>query len=244
MERFSNTFNNKFYNNAKPNKKMKLKFNFKNKKHVGIGILSTLLTILISLIVIKLVVYYLTQNCKKMNLVDYLLSLKLSPCVDKSLIQELEEIVEPNEVFNIADKSYTYEQAKCKCAAYGARLAKKYEIVDAYNKGAEWCSYGWSEGQTAYYPTQRSSWKKLQKGSVKHRDDCGVPGVNGGYFSDSELKFGVNCYGKKPVGSVVKAKKVEDKKNFCELKKNKKASKIRARDNIQPFNKDKWNQNE
>ena len=84
MERFSNTFNNKFYNNAKPNKKMKLKFNFKNKKHVGIGILSTLLTILISLIVIKLVVYYLTQNCKKMNLVDYLLSLKLSISFFKS----------------------------------------------------------------------------------------------------------------------------------------------------------------
>lgn len=240
MERF----NNAFYNNIKPNKKMNLKFNLINKKNIGMGILSTLLTIIIAIIIIKLVIFYITRNCKKLDLMDYMLSLRLSPCVDKSLLQELEEVVERDEVFNIGDQSYTYEQAKCKCAAYGARLAKKYEIVDAYNKGAEWCSYGWSEGQTAYYPTQRSSWKKLQEGSVQHRNDCGVPGVNGGYFSDPELKFGVNCYGKKPVGSVVKAKKVEDKKTFCELKKNKNASKIRSRDNIQPFNKDQWSQNE
>jgi hypothetical protein len=27
---------------------------------------------------------------------------------------------------------------------------------------------------------------------------CGVPGVNGGYFDNPEIRFGVNCYGTKP----------------------------------------------
>ena len=27
---------------------------------------------------------------------------------------------------------------------------------------------------------------------------CGMPGINGGYFDNPELKFGVNCYGVKP----------------------------------------------
>ena len=29
-------------------------------------------------------------------------------------------------------------------------------------------------------------------------DECGKPGINGGYFSDPTMKFGVNCYGVKP----------------------------------------------
>ena len=33
-------------------------------------------------------------------------------------------------------------------------------------------------------------YKKVLKG---HRDDCGKPGINGGYFKDKDLKFGVNC---------------------------------------------------
>ncbi len=27
---------------------------------------------------------------------------------------------------------------------------------------------------------------------------CGTPGINGGYFDNPELRFGVNCYGVKP----------------------------------------------
>ena len=50
----------------------------------------------------------------------------------------------------------------------------------------------------ALYPTQYQSWKKLQSGPEKYRNSCGKPGVNGGYFENSNLKFGVNCYGKKP----------------------------------------------
>jgi hypothetical protein len=49
----------------------------------------------------------------------------------------------------------------------------------------------------AFFPTQKSTWQNLQK-TDKHKNDCGRPGVNGGYFANPYLKFGVNCFGKKP----------------------------------------------
>ena len=99
------------------------------------------------------------------------------------------------EVFHIANQDYTFEQAKCKCDSYNAKLASYDQLVDAYNDGAEWCTYGWSSGQKAYYPTQKCNWEK--KGP-EEKLKCGNPGLNGGFFADPSLKFGVNCYGKKP----------------------------------------------
>lgn len=147
------------------------------------------------------------------------------------------------QVFNIADQIYTYDQAKCKCAAYGSELASYKQIVDAYNNGAEWCSYGWSKGQRAYYPTQKCTWNKLQKNKRK-RFKCGLPGVNGGYFPPN-MKFGVNCYGKRPKGKVIKEKApicndVKEPKGFCELSKNTRAANKLDFDTILPFNEDNW----
>ena len=31
-----------------------------------------------------------------------------------------------------------------------------YPIIEAYKKGAEWCNYGWTQGQLATYPTQKN----------------------------------------------------------------------------------------
>ena len=31
-----------------------------------------------------------------------------------------------------------------------------------------------------------------------HRNDCGRPGINGGFIDNPYVKFGVNCYGVKP----------------------------------------------
>ena len=101
------------------------------------------------------------------------------------------------EVFNISNNLYSYEDAKAVCKAMGSRLATYDEIEDAYTNGAEWSTYGWSEDQHAYFPTQKATWSKLQK--VKgHEHDLGRPGVNGGYFSNPNVRFGVNCYGVKP----------------------------------------------
>jgi hypothetical protein len=105
-----------------------------------------------------------------------------------------------NEVFNISNNLYTYDDAQSVCSAYGAKLATYDQIEDAYNNGADWCNYGWSDGQMAFFPTQKSTWQNLQK-TTDHKNDCGRPGVNGGYFANPYIKFGVNCYGKKPVPS-------------------------------------------
>jgi hypothetical protein len=102
-----------------------------------------------------------------------------------------------DEVFNISNNIYTYDDAKAVCKVYGAKLATYDQLEDAYNNGAEWCNYGWSDGQMAYFPTQKSTWSKLQK-DEKRKNNCGRPGINGGYMGNPNLKFGVNCFGKKP----------------------------------------------
>lgn len=101
------------------------------------------------------------------------------------------------EVFHISNNLYSYDDAQAVCGSFGARLAKYDEIEQSYNSGAEWCSYGWSEGQMAFFPTQKSTWDKLQN-TASHKNDCGRPGVNGGYMGNPDLHFGVNCYGVKP----------------------------------------------
>ncbi len=107
------------------------------------------------------------------------------------------EIIAGKQVFNIPGNTYGYGDAKALCKAYGSRLASYKEIENAYEKGGEWCNYGWSEGQMALYPTQQQTYDKLQD-IEGHEHDCGRPGVNGGYMENPALKFGVNCYGYKP----------------------------------------------
>jgi hypothetical protein len=102
------------------------------------------------------------------------------------------------EVFNVSRNIYTYNDASAVCSALGADLANYEQVQEAYENGADWCNYGWTKGQMATYPTQKETWEKLQKGAAEYRGACGQPGVNGGYFDNPELRFGVNCYGIKP----------------------------------------------
>jgi len=107
------------------------------------------------------------------------------------------DLIARPQVFNIPGNNYVYPDAQALCSAYGARLATYKEVEDSYNGGGEWCNYGWSDGQMALYPTQQKTWENLQK--IKgHENDCGRPGVNGGYIANPAVKFGVNCYGMKP----------------------------------------------
>ena len=49
----------------------------------------------------------------------------------------------------------------------------------------------------ALFPTQQKTFDNLQK--IKgHENDCGRPGVNGGFMANPNIRFGVNCYGNKP----------------------------------------------
>ena len=116
-----------------------------------------------------------------------------------------------NEVFNVSNNAYTYDEAKAVCSIYGAELATYDQIEQAYNNGAEWCNYGWSEGQMAYFPTQKNTWTELQK-NPKTKNNCGRPGINGGFMANPNLKFGVNCFGKKPDPTDDDVRRLESKK--------------------------------
>ena len=94
------------------------------------------------------------------------------------------EILLRPQVFNIPGNEY-------------ARLETYSEVEESYNNGGEWCNYGWSDGQMALFPTQKKTYDELQK-IEGHENDCGRPGINGGYISNPKVKFGVNCYGYKP----------------------------------------------
>jgi hypothetical protein len=102
------------------------------------------------------------------------------------------------QVFNVSRNIYTFEDAEPLCRAFGAELATYDQVKNAYESGADWCNYGWVKGQLAVYPTQQSTYEKLQDGPEHQRMSCGLPGVNGGYFPNAEQRFGVNCYGPRP----------------------------------------------
>ena len=50
------------------------------------------------------------------------------------------------EVFHVNERQFTYDEASAVCAAYDSKLATLEQVLDAYDNGAEWCSYGWSAG--------------------------------------------------------------------------------------------------
>jgi Extracellular link domain len=120
-----------------------------------------------------------------------------------------ESIIVP-EVFHVADNVFTYEESRAVCKAYDAELASYSQVEQAYNSGAEWCGYGWTEGGIALFPTQQSTWEKLQKEQdPEKRIECGRPGINGGYFEPT-MKFGVNCFGVKPNKKITQKMSAED----------------------------------
>lgn len=173
----------------------------KDTKPIFVSICENILWILLVIIIFVDFFKYVVGITFNINLWNLLPNRSPTHVIDSSnnIIDSSnnEVVIEKNEVFNISNNLYTYDDAQSICAAYGATLATYDQIEDAYNNGGEWCNYGWSVGQAAYFPTQKSTWNKLQKTS-NHKNDCGRPGVNGGYMANPNIKFGVNCYGKKP----------------------------------------------
>lgn len=122
-----------------------------------------------------------------------------STSLTPSSLKNMEKILPGgNQVFNVSSNRYTYYDAAPLCKALGAELATYEQVKEAWAKGADWCNYGWVEGQMAVYPTSDETYTKLQKGPEEQRMACGRPGLNGGYFDNPEMRFGVNCYGTKP----------------------------------------------
>ena len=152
------------------------------------------------------------------------------------------------EVYNIDSNDFTYYDAPLVCKALGAELATYNQVLNAHKEGANWCNYGWSSNQLALYPIQKDMWDKLQQNedNGNKKNSCGKPGVNGGYFNNKNLKFGVNCYGHKidPDPSKIVYGKDTSVLNTLSKKSNKLnkfKSMISKNDlEIRPFNTNKW----
>jgi hypothetical protein len=164
-----------------------------------IGVL--VIAILIVLILVNAFQYFFSINVTAYVNGLFTPKTQVDIVVDQSTYQPepstVPEIKFRKQVFNIPGNYYNYQNAKAICQAYGAKLANYEQIDNAYNEGAEWCNYGWSDGQMALFPTQQQTFNNLQ--TIKgHEHDCGRPGINGGFIANPNVKFGVNCYGDKP----------------------------------------------
>jgi hypothetical protein len=228
-----------------------------NTKRIIIAIISLILLCLFLYVIISYV-YFSQKECyEKKGFFEYLFNfdssevciMEKAPLKPKPLPKEVPRtplFSDKKEVYHIANQNYTFEQSKCKCESYGGRLATKSELIDAYNNGANWCSYGWSEGQNAYYPTQQCEYDKITEENKRlpksQQKNCGLPGLNGGHFTNPNLKFGINCYGVKPKGSIHNLKKPYcPPMNFCKLENNYDANNKLDSDEVMGFNNEKWN---
>ena len=168
----------------------------------GINIMSIIIiAILIVLVIINAFEYFFSINVTAYIQGLFSPKTQVDIVVDQSSIQPspapVPTIRFKKQVFNIPGNYYNYNNARALCKAYGAELATYDQLEKAYNDGAEWCNYGWSANQLALFPTQQKTYNTLQ--TIKgHENDCGRPGVNGGYIANPNVRFGVNCYGNKP----------------------------------------------
>ena len=160
----------------------------------------------------------------------------------------VERILPPaKEVFTVSKNDYSYYDAAPLCKALGAELATYEEVKKAWQNGADWCNYGWVKGQMAVYPTQKGTYEELQQGPEDQRGACGKPGLNGGYFDNPELRFGVTCTGKRPPQSSHDATSVTSGSTkpltASGLEFEKKVQQFKAESDsmgVLPFNKEKW----
>jgi hypothetical protein len=215
------------------------------------SIMNNPLNILLILIILSIIVYFIYKAGNFSDPTTYIKNMaNLSRMSQSAPIGPL-PLPLPAEVYNIADQKYNYQQAKCKCASYGSRLATVDEVNKAYNNGAEWCKYGWTEGGYVIFPTQESTYNTLkqkinnervyngQRPLVNPYTKCGRPGLNGG-LADKKSKFGVNCFGMKPPGAVVTPTSPTPPPLIdpCTLEEN--AEEVENTDKILPFDDDKW----
>ena len=166
---------------------------------------------------------------------------------------ELEVQQPEEEVFHISNNKYNYEDAKAICKAYDSELATYKQVENSYQKGGEWCGYGWSQDQMALFPTQQTTYDKLKSNGKEVQYNCGRPGINGGHIANPYIKFGVNCFGKKPKAGdddmarmaisgdnlpmTAEQKELQAKTQYWKDN----ASKLLQ---ITSFNKDKWSRND
>lgn len=222
----------------------------------GGGIISNIMIAILVLYMIFLFIEYVLKVNITTNISDLFsntpnINIKMEKVdeLDKDKNSKINIINKLNkEVFNIPGNYYSYDDARLVCKAMKSDLATYEQIEKAYNSGAEWCNYGWSEGQMALFPIQKKTYDKLQN-IEGHESDCGRPGINGGHFDDSNIKFGVNCYGIKPEINEPSEKLMDNMTFFPQSQKDlemkEKLDFLKTKMNdiiISPFNVKKWRQ--
>ena len=152
-----------------------------------------------------------------------------------------------DEVFNVSQNKFTYYDAQPLFKSLGAELATDEQVKNAWSKGADWCNYGWVKGQMAIYPTQKETYEKLQAGPDDQRMACGTTGINGGYFDNPDMLYGVNCYGSKPSQSAHDEARLMDEgkipKSPETLKVDQMVNEFKKQADslfVKPFNDSKW----
>jgi hypothetical protein len=205
------------------------------------------LEILLFVFMIMIIGIIGTQYFFGVNLTATIQNLWNKPEVDVAIVQDPTPVTPPKpdtlldttkkETYHVQGR-FDYLNAKAVCKAYNGQIANIKQVMDAYENGAEWCDYGWSDDHMVLYPTQFKSWKSYQE--LGHKEQCGRPGVNGGYNNHLMQKLGVNCFGKKPklngpMPKTVLPEGVVDKR--VEYWKSKLGTL-----NVSPFNYDSWSE--
>ena len=171
----------------------------------------SLLEILLFIFFLSVIAIIGTQYFFGINLTATLQNLFTKPEIDISIVQpdntqsstttpdtttdNVNLLDTKNQTFHVQGQ-FDYMNAKAVCKAYGGKLANIKQVTDAYERGAEWCNYGWSADHMALFPTQYKTWQSYQE--LGRKELCGRPGVNGGYNNHLLQQLGANCFGKKP----------------------------------------------
>jgi hypothetical protein len=201
---------------------------------------SVVMAIIILLIVGGIVGYYIYKESGGVNQFLDELDSDVSYDPKEECVDCVDTTTDKKQVFNVADNVFTYEEARGLCRAYGGDLASLEQMIEAHKSGADWCNYGWSEGQMALYPTQLKTYNKLEK-DTSRQGECGKPGVNGGFFRNPNLQFGVNCYAPKrnPEGIEVHKTPPDYMLDPLDLNASKYVDRLKEF-KISPFSSNKW----
>ena len=206
--------------------------------------ISILIIVIIILVVIFVLAYYFRPKPKNADEeLENSIQQELNNLPEDLELPETKCLAKGDQVFNVGNNLFTYDEAKNVCKSFDGELASLKQVMDSYKDGADWCNYGWIKGQMAVFPTQQATFDEKQRSPYSERLECGLPGVNGGYFENGKFLFGATCYGKKPskkagheddnlINKLVSAnnhKAYEKLKNVEDL-------------DILPFNKERWSQ--
>jgi hypothetical protein len=142
----------------------------------------------------------------KINVIENFETIDETKCIDevtrevRKTTKEEQKVIKKKkgkekEVFLIYGK-YNYLEAQEICKIYNGKLATLKQLEEAFNKGANWCVWGWLDKQYIGFPIQESYWNEVEK---KHKGFCGATaGINKIKNMDPSKRFSIHCYGIKP----------------------------------------------